>query len=199
MNTMTASTLAGRRLQGGAVLIVSLLLLLVLTILAIGASQTTRIEERMAWNSRDTDLAFQGAEAGLRSAEKYISVTTALPTCTNPASSTCYVLQQGHFAATDLARQIDPWWVANGKAFGTAATQEVVGVKRGAALRHRGIPDGDVQPDCRSSARRRARPTTRALPGRRAAPTRRMPWLKACSPANNRTHPDQIRTWDESS
>lgn len=130
MNTMTASTLAHRRSQGGAVLIVSLLLLLVLTILAIGASQTTRIEERMAWNSRDTDLAFQGAEAGLRSAEKYISVTPALPTCTNPASSSCYVLQQGHFAATDLARQIDPWWVTNGKAFGTAGTQEVVGVKQ---------------------------------------------------------------------
>ena len=110
MNTMTASTLAGRRLQGGAVLIVSLLLLLVLTILAIGASQTTRIEERMAWNARDTDLAFQGAEAGLRAAEKYISVTPALPTCTNPASGTCHVLQQGHFAATDLARQIDAWW-----------------------------------------------------------------------------------------
>lgn len=128
MNTLIASTVASRRSQGGAVLIVSLILLLVLTILAIGASQTTRLEERMAWNARDTDLAFQASEAGLRSAEKYISVTPSLPTCVDPASATCYVLEQGHFATTDLARQTQPWWQANGKAFGTAGLQEVQGV-----------------------------------------------------------------------
>jgi type IV pilus assembly protein PilX len=128
MNTMTASTFPGRRSQRGAVLVVSMLLLLVLTVLAIGASQTTRLEERMAWNSRDTDLAFQGAEAGLRDAERYISVTPTLPTCTDPASATCYVLQQGHFATTDLARQTETWWQANGKPFGTPTVQEVQGV-----------------------------------------------------------------------
>jgi type IV pilus assembly protein PilX len=114
--------------QRGAALIVSMLLLLVLTILAIGASQTTRLEERMAGNARDIDMAFQASEAGLRSAEKYLAVTPSLPTCVNPASSTCYVLQQGHFATTDLARQTDAWWRTNGKAFGTAVTQEVTGV-----------------------------------------------------------------------
>jgi type IV pilus assembly protein PilX len=128
MNTVIAPTLVSRRLQGGAVLVVSLLLLLVLTILAIGASQTTRLEERMAWNARDTDLAFQGAEAGLRAAEKYIAVTPTLPTCNNPASPTCYVLQQGHFSTTDLARQTEAWWRTNGKLFGTLADQEVEGV-----------------------------------------------------------------------
>jgi type IV pilus assembly protein PilX len=128
MNTVTAPTFASRRLQGGAVLVVSLLLLLVLTILAIGASQTTRLEERMAWNARDTDLAFQGAEAGLRAAEKYIAVTPTLPVCTNPASATCHVLQQGHFSTTDLARQTDAWWRTNGKLFGTPTDQEVEGV-----------------------------------------------------------------------
>jgi type IV pilus assembly protein PilX len=128
MNTPVASTFVSRSSQGGAVLIVSMLLLLVLTILAIGASQTTRLEERMAWNARDTDLAFQASEAGLRAAEKYISATPTLPTCVNPASATCYVLEQGHFANTDLARQTKSWWQTNGKAFGTPGLQEVQGV-----------------------------------------------------------------------
>ena len=123
MNTVHAP-----KQQRGAALIVSLLLLLVLTILAIGASQTTRLEERMAGNTRDIDMAFQGSEAGLRSAEKFIAVTPTLPTCLDPASASCYVLEQGHFAATDLSRQTEAWWRTNGKAFGTSSTQEVEGV-----------------------------------------------------------------------
>lgn len=55
--------------QRGAILAVSLLLLLVMTVLALTASQTTRLQERMAGNARDTDQAFQAAEAALRAAE----------------------------------------------------------------------------------------------------------------------------------
>ncbi|HET9444952.1 MAG TPA: PilX N-terminal domain-containing pilus assembly protein [Steroidobacteraceae bacterium] len=114
--------------QRGAALVVSLLLLLVLTILAIGASQTTRLEERMAGNMRDIDMAFQGSEAGLRDAEKYIATTAVLPTCLDSTSASCYVLQQGHFAAIDLGHQTEAWWRANGKPFGGDSAQQVVGV-----------------------------------------------------------------------
>ncbi len=55
--------------QRGAVMVVSLLLLLVMTVLALTASQSTMLQERMAGNARDVDLAFQAAEAGLRDAE----------------------------------------------------------------------------------------------------------------------------------
>lgn len=127
MNTVHASTSIASR-QRGAVLIVSMLLLLVLTILAIGASQTTRLQERMAGNTRDIDMAFQGSEAGLRAAENYIASTPALPTCLDSTSASCYVLEQGHFSTTDLGRQIDSWWRTNAKAFGTPSTQEVTGV-----------------------------------------------------------------------
>jgi type IV pilus assembly protein PilX len=123
MNTVHAP-----KQQRGAALIVSMLLLLVLTILAIGASQTTRLEERMAGNSRDMDMAFQASEAGLRAAEKYIAMTPALPTCLDSTSASCYVLAQGHFAATDLARQTEAWWRAHAKAFGAPSIQEVQGV-----------------------------------------------------------------------
>jgi type IV pilus assembly protein PilX len=59
--------------QRGAVMAVSLLLLLVLTVLALTASQSTVLQERMAGNARDVDLAFQAAEAGLRDAEMTLS------------------------------------------------------------------------------------------------------------------------------
>lgn len=62
-----STTLPAR--QRGAILVISLLLLLVMTVLALAASQTTRLQERMAGNARDTDQAFQAAEAGLRAAE----------------------------------------------------------------------------------------------------------------------------------
>ena len=127
MNSVHASTSIARR-QRGAGLIVSMLLLLVLTILAIGASQTTRLEERMAGNTRDIDMAFQSSEAGLREAEKYIASTPTLPTCLDPTSASCYVLEQGHFSATDLGRKDHIWWEENGKPFGTPSLQEVEGV-----------------------------------------------------------------------
>ena len=128
MSTMHASSSIAPRRQRGAALVVCMLLLLVLTILAIGASQTTRLQERMAGNTRDIDMAFQASEAGLREAEKYIASTPTLPTCLDPTSASCYVLEQGQFSTIDLARTDTVWWNDNGKPFGTTSTQEVEGV-----------------------------------------------------------------------
>jgi len=55
--------------QQGFVLIVALILLLVLTMLGLAAAQSTSLEERMAGNARNHDLAFQAAEAGLNAAQ----------------------------------------------------------------------------------------------------------------------------------
>lgn len=67
--------------QQGFVLIVALVLLLVLTVLGLAASQTTSLEERMAGNARNHDLAFQAAEAAL----------TAGITCVQTGSPLCSV------------------------------------------------------------------------------------------------------------
>ena len=67
---ITAPALALR--QRGAVLFVSLIMLLLLTLIGITSMQTTTFEERMVGNSRDRHLAFEAAEAGLRAAETYI-------------------------------------------------------------------------------------------------------------------------------
>jgi type IV pilus assembly protein PilX len=58
--------------QSGAVLIVSLIMLLLLTLIGASSMQTTSLEEKMAGNLRDRNLAFQAAESALRDAEQDI-------------------------------------------------------------------------------------------------------------------------------
>ena len=58
--------------QSGSVLVISLIIMLVLTMLGVSGMKSAVLEEKMAGNVRDTQLAFQAAEATLREAEKYI-------------------------------------------------------------------------------------------------------------------------------
>jgi type IV pilus assembly protein PilX len=55
--------------QSGAVLVVSLIMLLLLTLIGVTAMQSTSLEEKMAGNMRDRSIAFQAAEAALRQGE----------------------------------------------------------------------------------------------------------------------------------
>ncbi|RNL60039.1 pilus assembly PilX family protein [Zhongshania marina] len=59
--------------QRGAVLIVSLVFMLILTVIAAASMQSSTLQERMTGNAKDTNLAFQAAEAGLREAEAVLS------------------------------------------------------------------------------------------------------------------------------
>ena len=61
---------ASRQRQSGAVLIVSLLILVLLTLLGLTAIQASTVQERIAGNARSLDLAFQATEAALRAAER---------------------------------------------------------------------------------------------------------------------------------
>lgn len=51
--------------QQGVTLIVAMIFLAILALLGVTAAQTTQLEERMAGNTRDRDLAFQATEAAL--------------------------------------------------------------------------------------------------------------------------------------
>lgn len=81
-NSLKANRAAVR--QTGAVLVVSLLILLVMTVLGVAAMGTTTLQERMANNNRQQQVAFQAAEAALRAGETYLANTitnlTALTT-----------------------------------------------------------------------------------------------------------------------
>ena len=79
-----------RNNQSGVVLIISLILLLAITLIGVTGSNVTSLEERMSANSKDTNLAFQAAEAALRDAEAWlVSYPPAMTTMrTNATNST---------------------------------------------------------------------------------------------------------------
>ena len=66
--------------QRGAALVISLLMLIILTLIGVTAMQTSGLEEKMASNSRDLNLAFQAAEAALKDAEDFINTGIASTT-----------------------------------------------------------------------------------------------------------------------
>lgn len=61
------------RRQQGAALAVSLIMLLVMTLLGVVTLRNTSLEERMAANQRDRQMAFDAAEAALYAAEQDIT------------------------------------------------------------------------------------------------------------------------------
>jgi len=68
--------------QRGAALIAGLLILVILSILGITTMQSSVLQERMAGNLEQRDVAFQLAEAGLRDAEAWLQ-NPALPVFNN--------------------------------------------------------------------------------------------------------------------
>lgn len=64
--------------QKGAVLVVGLVMLLLMTVVGLAAIRGSGMQELMAGNMRDRNLSFQAAEAGLRSGEAILVNTAAM-------------------------------------------------------------------------------------------------------------------------
>ncbi len=62
----------GFRSQRGAVLTVSLLILLVMTIIGVASMGSTTLQEKMSNNNRQSQIALQAAEVALRNGEAYL-------------------------------------------------------------------------------------------------------------------------------
>lgn len=63
--------------QRGAILAVSLLLLLVVTIIGVAGMQVTTLQERMAGNTKSRSIALEAAEVAVRDAEEYLDAIVA--------------------------------------------------------------------------------------------------------------------------
>lgn len=59
--------------QSGATLLVALMFLVIMAMLGVSIANVTTLQERMAGNTRDRDLALQAAEAALHDAEQNLS------------------------------------------------------------------------------------------------------------------------------
>lgn len=62
--------------QRGATLLVGLIMLLLMTVIGLAAMRGSSMQELMAGNMRDRNLAFQAAEGGLRAAEEVLNGAT---------------------------------------------------------------------------------------------------------------------------
>ncbi len=113
-----------RRLQRGAVLIVSLLLLLIMTLIGVTAMSTTSLEEKMAGNMRDKSVALQAGEAALEDGEAWLAVLGAKPaevtTCGSPP---CDVWDLN--VLPDLSSQPHSWWLSNAREYGSSGTNDI--------------------------------------------------------------------------
>lgn len=80
-----------KRDQRGSALIISLIILIVMTVLGLTAMSGSGLQEKMAGNSRDINLALQAAEAALRDGESYYENTVvALGSAFNGANPGLY-------------------------------------------------------------------------------------------------------------
>ena len=130
--------------QQGAILVISLILLLVMTLLGLAAMQVTRMQERMAGNQRDVNIAFQGAEAGLRDAENRLRLMVARPdTC---AAAPCAIpsVYQRNVLPENLRNQPSTWWAANAQEYGVDDLQEITQATEDPRV---AIEDGGFVPD----------------------------------------------------
>ncbi len=99
-------TMAIGNKQQGAVLVVSLILLLVMTLLAVSAMRSTILEERMGGNARNQETSFQAAEAVLREGESSLLVYTSEPIPTSDGSTDIWVLDAPDPDSTNSTA----WW-----------------------------------------------------------------------------------------
>lgn len=72
--------------QHGVALVLALVFLLLLTLIGISALNTTSLEEKMANNTKDRNLAFQAAESALSLAESWIHAQIGKPVFPNNSS-----------------------------------------------------------------------------------------------------------------
>ncbi len=117
MTIIRRSNAVGRS-QSGAVLAITLIMLLLLTLIGVTSMQGTALEERMAGNVRDANLAFQAGEAGLRSGEALLAQLQERPDLQDTlcsAASPCpgVVVYAAGILPPDLHRPAENpagWW-----------------------------------------------------------------------------------------
>lgn len=104
--------------QHGAALIVSLVILIVMTIIGLSAIRTSALEEKMAANARDQQIALQATEMALRAGEAWIAEQLTELAATDNGSSriwTANIMSTDDDVADSWWHQRNQtWWNANG-------------------------------------------------------------------------------------
>jgi type IV pilus assembly protein PilX len=114
--------------QQGAALIVSLVILLLMMILGLAAIRTSSMEEKMAGNTMDLEIAFQAAETALRTGEAWIATLSVEPEATTDGSNIVWVGDamdpDSDNAKNWWQEQTGTWWTSNAVQVTNAITFE---------------------------------------------------------------------------
>ncbi|WP_430318026.1 pilus assembly PilX family protein [Pseudomonas nitroreducens] len=102
--------------QNGAVLFVSLIMLLVITVLAISSMRGTVLQERLIGNQRAYQIGAAGAESGLRDAESRLDANLGPPTATTNCSGQSGLCVLKLVPADGTIKRDWSWWGNNDNA-----------------------------------------------------------------------------------
>lgn len=101
------------KLQQGATLIVTLILLFILLMVGVSAVRISLVEEKMTGNLRDKHIAFEAAESALVAAEDWVFSQQNYPTPN--ASGSNHVWSSGGLGYTSWWKNNTvSWWASNG-------------------------------------------------------------------------------------
>jgi len=103
--------------QRGVTLVVSLIFLLILTILGVTAINTSSLQQKMAGNLRDSDMALQSAETGLRGGEAALNTlfVGSRPVANSTGSNGVWLT-----GSTDVLTE--SWWNAHSVVYSGSVT-----------------------------------------------------------------------------
>ena len=107
--------------QRGSALIMGMVLLIVLTLLASVASNSSVMQEQMTGNFRDMTLAFEASENAARWGEAWLTSFTTLNASNIPCESACSMGQPIWLYGNhpdDVAYRDDNWWNNFGHTYG---------------------------------------------------------------------------------
>lgn len=107
--------------QRGTTLVVALIFLLILTILGVTSVSNSILQQKMSGNMRDQAVAFEAAEAAVRTGESWIDklMDKPLALASNPAGLN-NVWQTGVLG--NLGYNNLSWWTTNGIDYAVATT-----------------------------------------------------------------------------
>lgn len=127
--------------QGGATLAVAMVILLLLTILGVAATQVSLMQEKMTGNLRDKDLSFQATESAIIQAEKWILNLVVAQTPSSSCTSPCVHTLNN---TLNFPQQAVSWWTSNAGSYTNAALSGISSAPRYYIEYNRFVPDNPL-------------------------------------------------------
>lgn len=106
------------KIQKGATLAITLILLFLVTLLGVSSMHVSRMEEKMSANLQDKELSFHAAETALSAAEAWLLSLNTQPAV--HATCSAFPCIRETYQNIDFTLQSNSWWQTNSADYNTA-------------------------------------------------------------------------------